>query len=193
MPAESKEFRRRRWIVDGGVILAVLALYVWLSVRGHGGYFHIVSGALVLGAFAFIAVRIIRHIQHKARPTLAQAASYVFISLLTTGMCGQWVAYSVLETSQFDQNVRGKDWTLDTAKVVIVMSRFTVLLKDQILYVVPTADILQFRTSNPLTTILSSPSASQTSPASSANSPPAAPPAAPPSSSQDTAPPSAPH
>jgi hypothetical protein len=188
IPAESKKFTRRRWIVDGGVAVAAFALYVWLSISGHTGYFHVVSGALVLGGVTFIALRIIRHIQLKERPTMAQASSYVFISLLTTGMCGQWAAYSVLESSRFDQNIRGKDWTFDAAKVVIVMSRFTVLLKDQILYVVPTADILQFRTSGPLITILPSPSASQTSPASSAHSPPVAPSAPPPSSPQGTAP-----
>jgi hypothetical protein len=117
----------------------------------------------VLGGVVFVSLRIIRQIKNRERPTTAQMASYIFLSLLITGMCGQWVAYSVLESSEFEQNVRGKEWALDAAKVVIVMSRFTVLLKDQMLYVMPTADILEFRTSKPLIKILPSPSSSENS------------------------------
>lgn len=186
-PAESKDYRRRRWIVDGGIALAAFALYVWLSVRGNTGYFHVISGALVLGGVTFIALCVIRHVQRKETPSMRQIASYIFISILCTGMCGQWAAYSVIETRDFDQNVRGKDWTLDHAKVVIVMSRFTILLMDQMVYVVPTGDILQFQTSNPVITILRSPAASPL-PASSTHFPATAP-----SVSPVTAPQSAPH
>jgi hypothetical protein len=42
-----------------------------------------------------------------------------------------------------------KDQTmLSDTKLVIVMSRNTVLLKDKVLYVVPTADITKFQTAN---------------------------------------------
>jgi hypothetical protein len=66
---------------------------------------------------------------------------------------GQWLGYSVLENAQFDQNVQLKDRMLNGTKLVIVMSRFTVLLKDRLLYVVPTADVTEFQTSHTLLTV----------------------------------------
>lgn len=56
----------------------------------------------------------------------------------------------VLETNWFVENVRIKDQTLNDAKVVIVMSRFTVFLKDNILHVYPTSDIAELQTAHKL-------------------------------------------
>jgi hypothetical protein len=77
--------------------------------------------------------------------------------VITTIGFGQWLGYSVLENTQFDQNVYVKDAAFNDAKLVIIMSRFTALLKDRILYVVPTSDISKFRTAHELITILPAP------------------------------------
>jgi uncharacterized membrane protein YuzA (DUF378 family) len=171
VPEESEGRRRARWIVDGGIALVVVALLAWFSVRSRHGYFHIVTGALVLAGVGFITWGIVYVFRRRMQPTVGRIMGAAAVIFAMAGLCGQWVAYSVLEESEFDQNVRGKDWNLDNAKVVIVMSRFTVLLREKNLYIVPTADIVQFRNTRPLTMILSTSSGSQTSSASSVQSP----------------------
>jgi hypothetical protein len=74
----------------------------------------------------------------------------MFFAILNTICFGQWLGFSVKETSEFNQDVYLKDQTLNNAKLVIVMSRHTVLLKDGVLYVVPTADVTKFRTAGKL-------------------------------------------
>jgi hypothetical protein len=64
----------------------------------------------------------------------------------------------VQERSDFDQDVLTKSKEFKAAKVVMVMSRFTVLLQGKTLLVVPTADITEFRTIKPLDIITSQPS-----------------------------------
>jgi hypothetical protein len=67
-------------------------------------------------------------------------------ALIATVLFGQWLGFSVKETSAFNQDVFLKDQTLSNAKLIIVMSRHTVMLKDDVLFVVPTGDISKFRT-----------------------------------------------
>jgi hypothetical protein len=81
--------------------------------------------------------------------SLLSSSQLVFLVVALIGevaMIGQWLGESVKETADFNQDVSLKDQTLTNAKLVIVMSRHTVLLKDNMLYVVPTGDISKFRT-----------------------------------------------
>ncbi len=64
------------------------------------------------------------------------------LAVLGSGALGQWLGYSVLET-ETPQDIKINGIVIDGVKVVIVMSRHTVLLKDHDLYVVPTGDISQ--------------------------------------------------
>jgi hypothetical protein len=82
----------------------------------------------------------------------------LFLLVIGAGALGRWLGESVEETSYFNQDVHFKEQTLKDTKLVIVMSRHSVLLKDRILYVLPTADISRFQTSHELVTILSTPS-----------------------------------
>jgi hypothetical protein len=157
LPQESKRFRRLRWLTDGGVALAVLVFLLWSSIRVGSGYFHIVDGVLLLARVVFIVRRALKHIRAKERPTLSQVASYGVLVFLMTALCGRWLGDTVLEMPEFSQNVRVKNSTIDSVKVVIVMSRFTVLLKNKMLYVVPTSDITEFQTTRPLIMIESNP------------------------------------
>jgi len=52
----------------------------------------------------------------------------------------------VKENPDFNQDVYVKEQQLSNTKLIIVMSRHTVLLKEDVLYVVPTADITKFQT-----------------------------------------------
>jgi len=79
-------------------------------------------------------------------PDAAQVM-YAMVVVITSTVCfGQWLAYSVSETSEFDQDVQFKNGTLTDAKLVIVMTRHTIFQKDSVLYAIPTADIEQFKT-----------------------------------------------
>jgi hypothetical protein len=69
----------------------------------------------------------------------------LFGAITATASFGNWVALTVAESSEIAQDVMTKDQTYSGVKVVIVMSRHTVLLKDSDLLVVPTADITQFK------------------------------------------------
>jgi hypothetical protein len=72
---------------------------------------------------------------------------FMLLLLITcAGSLGRWLGESVEETSNFNQDVYVKDQSLNDVKLVIVMSRHTILLKDKALYVMPTADISKFRT-----------------------------------------------
>jgi hypothetical protein len=60
-----------------------------------------------------------------------------------------FIQYSVQESAR-GQEIILKDKTLSDVKVVLVMSRHTILLKDSSTLVVPTADIAQFKSALPL-------------------------------------------
>jgi hypothetical protein len=60
-------------------------------------------------------------------------------------LSGQWLGYSVLDSSLFNRDIYLKNETINDAKLIIIMSRHTVFQKDNLIYVVPTADIDRFR------------------------------------------------
>jgi hypothetical protein len=72
-----------------------------------------------------------------------QFAFLIMLAVSGAEGLGQWLGYSVLETEK-PQDVKLKDGDMDGVKVVIVMSRHTIFLRDHDIYVVPTDDIKQF-------------------------------------------------
>jgi hypothetical protein len=66
-------------------------------------------------------------------------------AIVATTSFGNWVALTVAESPEIAQDVVTKDQTFSGVKVIIVMSRYAVLLKDENLLVIPTADITQFK------------------------------------------------
>ncbi|MFZ3354216.1 MAG: hypothetical protein WA268_25500 [Xanthobacteraceae bacterium] len=149
---------------------------------------HIFDGLLLFLVAIAIAIMILEQVKRGNRPNIRQFGWYAFLFFLATGTCGRWLGHSVSEVGTFDQDVRTKNVTINSAKPVIIMSRFSVFLKDEKLYVVLTSDITELQTSHVLTTIVPIPATSQTAPASSAHSPPTAPLTAPPSTSPGAAP-----
>lgn len=140
--------RRSGLIAVGLLAVFGITLNVWGAVHSGQAYFHIITGFLAFGTPLVVIYIIASHVEGRTQPTGIQ---WLFILLLIiggAGTLGRWLGETVQETSDFNQDVYIKDQTLNGVKVVIVMSRHTVLLKDKVLYVVPTGDITKFQTAD---------------------------------------------
>ena len=122
------------------------ALNIWGAVHSGQGYFHILSGVVAFGVAVTLIFVIAAHVEARNVPTAIQCMFMLLLLVIFAGSLGHWLGESVQETSNFNQDVYLKDQSLNNMKLVIVMSRHTVLLKDNVLYVMPTADISKFRT-----------------------------------------------
>jgi hypothetical protein len=127
---------------------ALLGLELWISIRSGQGYFHIAFGALVAALAVIVAVRIVAHFRVGVLPNVTQI-TYVLIMIVMAALYGgQWLGYSVLESNKLT-DIKLKDTTVNGAKLIIVMSRHTIFLKDKDVHIVPTADIIQFHRTVP--------------------------------------------
>jgi hypothetical protein len=88
------------------------------------------------------------HVDARTVPTAVQCMFMLLLLIACAGGLGRWLGESVEETADFNQDVYFKEQMLSNVKLVIVMSRHTVLLKDKVLYVVPTGDIMEFWTAD---------------------------------------------
>lgn len=136
---------------SGLIVMVVLwivgtAFNIWSAIHSGQGYFHILSGVVAFGAAVTLIFVIAAHVEARTLPIAVQCMFMLLILIICAGSLGRWLGKSVEETSNFNQDVYFKDQSLTNVKLVIVMSRHTVLLKDKVLYVVPTADISKFRT-----------------------------------------------
>ena len=140
---------RGRALIYALVFLGVFVLLnAGVSIYSHEPYIHILLGGLAL-FFALCWLSFVVSIVAKGTwPTSFDVMLVFFFSLTMAIFCGQWLGTTVKETSTFNQDVYVKDQTLNDVKLVIMMSRHTVLSKDGVLYVVPTADITKFRTAD---------------------------------------------
>jgi hypothetical protein len=128
------------------IFLALLAIELYGAIKHGDGYFHILFGAIVIGVGVVLILLLLNYVRFAIWPTAKQAAALVILSALSAIFLGQWLGHSVLETSEFDQDVHMKTETLTGVKLIGVMSRNTIHLKDGIIHVVPTADVIEFRT-----------------------------------------------
>jgi hypothetical protein len=142
-----KGWTRTAWIVVIGVFaVALTAASVRDAIGRSEGYHHIIMGASAFLGAVFLIVIMARCVETASLPSSTQALFLVLALIGEVAIIGQWLGESVEETADFNQDVALKDQTLTNAKLVIVMSRHTVLSKDGVLYVVPTSDITRFRT-----------------------------------------------
>jgi hypothetical protein len=125
-------------------VVGIVAFQSWGARLNGEGYFHILIGATVLGLGIMIVGQVMGYITTATMPNLKQGFFLCLALAFTTVSLGQWLGYSVLESSK-GQDITFKDKTLKDMRVVIVMSRHTVLFKDDNLFVVPTADITEFQ------------------------------------------------
>ncbi|TQF27645.1 hypothetical protein UNPF46_30510 [Bradyrhizobium sp. UNPF46] len=125
-------------------IAAIIAFQVWGARLNGDGYFHVLMGAMVLGLGIVIIMQVMGYVMAATFPNTTQAFWLILSLGFATVSLGQWLGYSVQESAK-GQEITLKDKTLSDVKVVLVMSRHTILLKDGMLYVVPTADITSFK------------------------------------------------
>lgn len=140
---------QRRWMWSGGLlVLALLIFLIWGSVHQGQGYFHVIWGFIAIALGIIVIIQVIGYAKSGTLPNVVQ---FTFLSILiisSAGGLGQWLGYSVLESGEL-QDIKIKDTTLNGVKLIIVMSRHTIFLKDRDIYVVPTADISQFHSVAP--------------------------------------------
>jgi hypothetical protein len=138
-------------IVGVGVLLA-FGLTVWSTWRRGEGIVHVVFGASVLAVGVVIILLIassFRAINSEEGISLKRLAWVLgFLSFTEAVGLGQYLGRAVLETNN-TADIKTKDATMGGVKVVIVMSRHTVLLKEKEIFIVPTADITQFHGAAP--------------------------------------------
>lgn len=140
-----------RWVVGMAVVVILLITWsIWSSIINHEGYFHVISAVLLASGVVIFLYGIVRHLQSSRWPGSVQAISLMILAVILTSQGGRLLAEWVLETNQFVENVQIKNQNLKDAKLVIVMSRFSVFLKDNVLHVYPTADITELQTDHKL-------------------------------------------
>lgn len=76
-------------------------------------------------------------------PSAINFGRLAFLPIIGAGATGQWLGHSVLEVGR-PIEVKVKDTTLNDVKVIVELSRHTILLKGHDIYIVPTTDITQF-------------------------------------------------
>lgn len=135
--------KRRGAVVFCLLVVGIVAFNVWSSIRQGQGYFHILLGVLLLAFGIIVIVQIVGYATARVLPTAGQFTYLVILLVLISIYCGQWLGYSVLESGKL-LDVKIKDTTMNGVKLIIVMARHTIILKDRETFVVPTADISQF-------------------------------------------------
>jgi hypothetical protein len=140
--------RRNGIIVIGASLIVLLAGSVWTSKEKGEGLAHIFSGVEALGGTIALFAIVVMLFRKRKMPNSLQAVMLASLFVGLAFVLGQWLGATVRETSDFNQDVYLKDQTLPNVKLIIVMSRHAVLYKADVLYVVPTGDILKFRTAD---------------------------------------------
>jgi hypothetical protein len=144
---DAKDRRQAFLIALAAVVLFVL-FNAGTAIYYYEPFSHILLGGLAL-CFALGWLSFVVSIIAKGTwPTSIDVMLVFFFALTMAIFCGQWLGSTVKETSTFNQDVYVKDQALNDVKLVVMMSRHTVLFKDGVLYVVPTADITRFRTAD---------------------------------------------
>jgi hypothetical protein len=122
---------------------SALAFNIWGAVKDGQGYFHVLSGIVALLSGVIFLWLVWSHLKEREVPTLIQFGSLAFLLILSAGSAGEWFGRSVIEAGQ-PLEVKMKDAAMTETKLVIELSRHTILLKNRDIYIVPTADITQF-------------------------------------------------
>ena len=140
---------RRRWTIGLALfVVAIIGFNIWSSVHQGQGYFHIINGVLVIALGVVVILQIAGYVRAQMLPNVVQLTFLLLLFITTAACCGQWLGYSVLESAKL-MDIKLKDSTMNGVKLIIVMSRHTILLKDKEIYVLPTADISQFHSAVP--------------------------------------------
>jgi len=142
--------KHTRWWTGGVVVVAItiVVLNVWGAIWHGTGYFHVVYGALTLGIGIAVVLVVASYVTASKAPTIVQFTFVLLLFIVGASSFGAWLGQSVNETAK-PQDVTVKSETISQAKLIIVMARHTILLKDKTIYVVQTSDIVEFKSAAP--------------------------------------------
>ena len=130
------------------VVAVVLVFFLGLNLvseyrSADPHYQHIISLWLFIGTSLSQAFLVTRMFHLGAWPDLRALGWATANAVLTAYLFGMWLGFAMLESKTNDQDIVLKNGTLNQAKLVMMMSHHTILYKDGVLYVVPTADVVQ--------------------------------------------------
>lgn len=115
---------------------------IWGAIKGGEGYFHILFGVSVLFNAVLILWLCWKYYENGQIPTAFQFGALVFLLVLCAGGAGEWLGRSALEVGR-PLDVKVKETTMSGVKLIVELSRHTVLLRDHDIFIVPTGDITQ--------------------------------------------------
>jgi hypothetical protein len=133
-------------VISGVVVVLILAFQIYGEHVGPSPhYFHLGAGWVTIFCVVVLLAVMASHFDAGTWPTIPQSIGILIGAITATGSFGHWVALTVVESPEITQDVVTKNQTFSDVKVVIVMSRHAVLMKEDTLLVIPTADITQFK------------------------------------------------
>lgn len=152
--AVSAQTRKLALKIVAALLIALFIFGVWSSSHSGEEYFHIIWGAVALATGLAAVGLVIRAIQLlNSGEAVVNFKQFIWglsvLIFIEAGILGQYLGYEVRE-SKTSADIATKSTTMTGMKVVIVMSRHTVLLKDKEIFIVPTADIVQIHKALPL-------------------------------------------
>ena len=124
-------------------VFAVLQFAQYRSAEPH--YQHVTAAWLSVIAVVSLIVTPVLYFRSGVRPNVGQIIGILISVMIGALSFGQWLGYSMLYSSGFNQDVYLKGATLNNVKLVAILARHTILLDGKTLRVVPTTDIAEFR------------------------------------------------
>jgi hypothetical protein len=133
------------FIVFVGIILVVgIAQTLFGEYRSpEPQYSHIVFGFITIFLCACVVFTFTRFIHLGTWPNTIQMGWVLAVTMTAAYSFGTWLGFSVLQSKANNQDILLKSETINKAKIVMATSHHTILYKDNVVYVVPTADIVK--------------------------------------------------
>jgi hypothetical protein len=143
---KNMEGRRKRWWIVG-ICLVVgfsTASNVWTAIHNGQPYTHILLGYAVLGFGLLIVLVVIFLISAGKWPTAVQCVMLMVSCTMWCLSFGQWLGLTVQQVGK-EVEIVVKDKNLSGVKIIAILARHTMLLQNNVILVVPTADISEFK------------------------------------------------
>jgi len=143
---------KRAWKGPTAFVLFWILLYAGQMYLEHlkpePHYQYITSAWFSIIAAVSLPTTIALYTRYGIWPTIGQMTGIMVAAVFGTLSFGQWLGGSILYFDKFDQDVFAKNETVKDAKVIAVLSRHTLVMKDKVIYAFPTADVLKFATTS---------------------------------------------
>ncbi len=130
-----------------GFWVLIYCIQMYFEHRQSEPHYQFVTAAWlsVIAALSFV-VTISIYARSGLWPNAGQIIGIAISVVMGTLSFGQWLGMSILYSSQFNQDVFAKNEVIQDAKLIALMSRSTIVMKDKMIYVFPTNDIVKLQT-----------------------------------------------